>query len=273
MSKVIITTDFSKISRHSLNYACYLLAGRDVAVELLHIYSMPVSYAADGIAMSAIGNSIEVAEDNIEQELKYARTSHPGIPITGRVVTGNFVETLQEEANAIQPSFIVLGTAGFTDINFGEDDPLNALRSLSVPVLFIPFGSEIRPIHHVAYACDYAGVGAHTPVRDIAGWVQLMQARLEVVHSDAGDRGADDKQTRGEEWLRGQLEPLQPDFDWEKAPDVLAGITRFISDHDIDCVAMVPKKYGMWERLFRQSRTKALARLNKIPVIAFNPKG
>ena len=99
-----------------------------------------------------------------------------------------------------------------------------------------------------------------------------MQARLEVVHADNRDHGADDQQNRGEEWLRKQLEPLHPDFYWEKSQDVLAGITRFVADHDIDCVAMVPKKMGMWERLFRQSRTKALARLNKIPVIAFNPK-
>ena len=158
MPSVLITTDFSNVSRHSLDYACTLLQGKDVTIDLLHVYSIPVSYTADGVAVSAISYGLDFSAERMEEEVAYVQSTYPSLKIAGRVITGNLVECLQDETRMRKPMFVVLGTAGFADFAIGEDDPLNALRSVSVPVLFIPFGTAIKPISRVAYACDYAGI-------------------------------------------------------------------------------------------------------------------
>lgn len=271
MSTVLITTDFSAPSRHALDYVCLLAQDRDVTLDLVHIFPIPTTYTSDGLALAAMGRAIEHAEERIANELEQIHGSYPAIKITGRVITGGFLETLREEAMRTRPNFIVLGTAGFTDLYFGETDPLEALRILPVPVLFIPHNAALRPIRNVAYACNYAHVGTHTPTRDIINWVALLGAKLQVIHTDAHAEGVDEKQLHGEQILKEKLQPVNPVFHWKQDPDVVHGIVNFVAGHDIDCVLVVPRKHGFWESFFWKSRTKALARFNKIPVMAFHP--
>ena len=270
MSTVLITTDFSAPSRHALDYACLLLRNKDISLDLLHIFEIPVGYTTDGMALAAIGDATGRAEERMQDELERIRAAYPGISIAGRVITGSFLETLRQEAKLTGAPFIVLGTAGFTDLYLGDDDPLNALRTIPAPVLFIPHGVPLKPIRNIAYASNYASAGPQIPVRDIMDWIGLMDANLQVVHTDPNPYGTDVQQMVGENWLKKHLAPLMPAFHWIRDTDVIHGLSGFIASNNIDCVLVVPRKYGIWQSLFHQSRTKALARLNKIPVIAFH---
>ncbi len=270
MSTVLITTDFSAASGHGLDYACKLLANSGLQLDLIHIFPVPVTYTPDGIAMVAIGDAIERTDGLLHEELQRVRSSYPHLKITGRVITGGFLEMLRQEAARIRPLFIVLSTAGYADLFPGDPDPLNALRNLNSPVLFVPHGAAIRPIRKIAYACNYAYVGPKTPVAEMASLIQFIGADLMVIHADPNAEGEDEKQTSGQQWLQTQLGLEHSAFHWIKVDDVLHGITDFANNTDIDCLLVVPRRYGIWEGIFHQSRTKALARLNKVPILAFH---
>lgn len=272
MPTVLITTDFSAASRHALDYACLLLEGKDVMIDLLHIYPIPVTYTTDGVAIAAMGSAIVHAEYQLQEEVQEARYAYPDIKIAGRIIAGSFLETLQQQTRSSRPLFMILGTAGFTDLYLGDEDPLNALGMITVPVLFVPYGARLVPIKNIAYACNYAFMGPHIPIYAITDWVQFVGAGVHVIHSDPNPKAVDEKQSAGESWLQHQLESLKPAFHWVQDTDVIHGVTTFISQNEIDCVLVVPRNYGVWQNLFHKSRTKALARLNKIPVIAFHAK-
>jgi len=271
MPTVLITTDFSAASSHALDYACMLLSGKEVRLDLLHIFSVPLTYTADGIALAALSEAIEGVESRMTEEIQRVRSAWPGVQIDGRVVSGGFLTTLREETRLQQPLFVVLGTAGITDLFPGDADPLNVLRAMYVPVLFVPQDAPLQPIRHIAYACNYAYAGPQIPVHGIIELIQFMNADLQVVHTDAQAKGQDQKQAAGELWLKDHLASLQPQYHWQQDEDVLQGITGFLNTHDIDCLLVVPRKHGIWENLFHQSRTKALARMNRVPIIAFHP--
>ncbi len=272
MQTVLIVTDFSAASRHALDYTCQLLQGKDVVLDLLHIFSVPITYTSDGVAIAALGDGINRVNALMEDELERIKECNPGIKIDGRVTTGSFLETLKEETSLTRPLFMILGTSDFGDLYFGEADPLNALRMLRVPVLFIPSNAEIQPIKNIAYASNYAYVGAQTPVNEVINWVRFTDSKLHIIHADALIRGADDKQTRGETWLREQTSVLSPSFHWIQDSDTLHGIGSFLSQNNIDCLVVIPRRYGLWESMFHKSRTKALARFNKIPIMAFHER-
>lgn len=271
---ILIATDFSPASRHGLHYACQLLQGKNIFLDLLHIYPVPVTYTTDGVALTAIQSGIERAERCMEQELAFVAAHFPGMHIKGRVITGGFLDTLHEETRRLRPFLLILGTAGFADLYFGDLDPLNALRDLPVPVLFIPQGAIIRPIKHMAYAVNYHYVNEQTPLDVLVQLLRFFGADLQVVHADKEPEGADKRQTAGKEWLQERLKSLAvpPPFHWVQARDVIQGLNHFISSSQIDCVAVVPRRYGLWESFFRRSRTKALARLNKLPVLAVHER-
>jgi nucleotide-binding universal stress UspA family protein len=269
MPEILIITDFSDKSKHALDFACTLLKDKDATLDLLHIYQLPGTYAADGIAVAAMGNALELANAEVEEEAQRVRDACPGLQITGRIAVGGFLEILQEETQNRKPAFLILGTAGFNDFYLGDEDPLNALRTLHVPVLFVPNAAAIKPIRHVAYACNYAYAGPQTPVNEITQWINFIHADLEVVHSDPNPE-ADEEQIKGEGWLKTALNSLQPVFNWVQDSDMLRGLSSFFRRKEVDCVLVVPRKYGFWQSMFRNSRTKALIRLNKLPVIAFH---
>lgn len=272
MNTVLIVTDFSGASQHALDYTCQLLQDKDVMLDLLHVFPVPVTYTSDGVALAALGDAIARATDLMDDEVQRIKDCNPGIKIAGRVITGSFLETLREETRLTKPIFMILGTTDFADLYFGDADPLNAMRVLRVPVLFIPSNAEIRPLKRIAYASNYAYVGAQTPVNEIINWVHFTNSSLDVIHADALIRGADDKQARGEAWLRDQIAALNPPFHWIQDSDTLHGISSFLNHNNIDCLVVVPRKYGLWENMFHKSRTKALARFNKIPIMAFHEK-
>jgi nucleotide-binding universal stress UspA family protein len=270
MPGILIITDFSDKSKHALDFACTLLKDKAASIDLLHIYQLPGTYSADGIAVAAMGNALEQADTEVEEEAQRAKNAYPGLEITGRIVVGGFLETLREETQNTKPAFLILGTAGFNDFYLGDEDPLNALRTLQVPVLFVPHGAAIKPIKHVAYACNYAYAGPQTPVNEITQWINFMHADLEIVHSDPNPEGTDEVQVKGKGWLKTALNSLQPVFNWVQDSDMLRGLSSFFRRKEVDCVLVVPRKYGFWQTMFRNSRTKALIRLNKLPVIAFH---
>ncbi len=274
MDRILITTDFSPASRHALEFTANMVQGRDAAIDLVHIFTVSVVATADALALTGIGAGIERAERLLGEEMEHIRAVWPGIRISGRVIAGHFLDTLREEAAMINPKFIVLGTAGFGDLYLGDTDPLDALKMLQVPVLFVPQGAALRPIRKVTYACNYRYAGPErTPVAAMTDWISWAGAALDIVHTDRQQPGEDPRQSKGELWLQENLAPLQPSFHWIVDQDVLHGLSTYLSHSDTDCVMAVPRRYGFWESLFHQSRTKALARMNRLPVVAIPELG
>lgn len=273
MPGVLISTDFSEACCHGVDYACTILQGKDVTLDLVHIFPVPVTYTTDGMALVSLRAAIDRAEDMLEDEVARVKKTYPGMRISGRLITGSFLNTLRQEALRTQPLFIVLGTAGFADLYLGDNDPLNALRSIPAPVLFVPKGVSTRPIKEIAYACNYAYAGPQIPADEMSRWLQFMDARLQIVHTaPESEANATPRQQEGEAWVRHAFEPQHPAFRWIQDADLIHGLTSFISNSNIDCLMVVPRRYGIWQNMFHDSRTKALARLNKVPVIAFHEK-
>lgn len=270
MYSILITTDFSAASKHSLDYTCMLLHDKEVQLHLLHVYSVPINYTADGIALISVNDAIAHANAQLDDELERISEDYPQLSLQGKVLTGPQKDVLVEEIEALQPLFVVISTSGYEDIFPGDPDPLEILRSLNAPVLFVPVNAPLIPIRNAAYACNYSYVGPETPTSEIMEWVQFMNAQLHVVHTDAHSKGADEIQNQGEAWLKETLASLEPQFHWIQDENVLQGMSHFIEAGHADCIVIVPRRFGIWENLFHHSQTKALARLNKIPVLAFH---
>lgn len=269
MERILVATDFSAASRHALDFTANLVRGRDVQIDLIHPYPVSVIVTADALALASLGAGIGRAEQLLAAELTHIEETWPELRISGRVIGGSFIETLREESAIIGAKIIVLGTTGFGELYLGDTDPLQALRMLRTPVLFIPVGAAIRPISNIAYACNLKYAGAdRTPVAAISDLASWCGAKLEVVHTDKQDGVDDPRRLEGERWLRRALAPLEPVFHRIVDPDLLHGLGSHLLHGNADCLMVVPRRYGFWENLLHQSRTKALARMNRFPVIA-----
>jgi nucleotide-binding universal stress UspA family protein len=271
MSTIILATDFSSSARNALSYACELTYSQEVKLVLTHIYTIPVSYTGDGVSLSTLNDAFEYAEDQLRAEKMWVKENFPEIQVNTKAVTSSsFTEGLLNEIAEEKPDVVVMGAAkNYGDLWLWDSDTLRALTELPVPVLIVPPNVLYKPVHNIAFACDFRHIGNHTPIDEIKRYAALTKARLHVVNVvNKEAEGADTEHEK--EILYEMLKELNPKFHQVKADHVISAISHFASEEQIDCLMVIPRKHGIWESLWQKSHTKELARLNRIPILALH---
>src|SRR5690606_29199196 len=140
---------------------------------------------------------------------------------------------------------------------------VNALRNLTIPVLAIPAEVNWTPIEKIAFAADYKQFSEDTPLEKIRHWVEKMKASLTVLHVDR-----ENDPTEIPAQLQQGLAGLHPEYQSMVAENIETIIGNFVTEHQINWLMVIPKKYGFFENIFHKSRTKGLTQNSKIPVLA-----
>jgi hypothetical protein len=271
MNKIIVTTDFSASSANALNYACELTKGRDVSIVLAHIYTVPAIYAAEGITIAALHEDRAEDEDKMADEMDRILAAYPDIVIEPRVMTGDFAECLQEMATEPGTSLIVMGAVQqYPDLWLADDDWLNALITVSCPVMVIPEHVSYSPAINIAFAADYKAALPSEQTIIVKRLVELYAAKFYVVHVvPEFDMEEEDINT---EFFDGVFADLDPEYHTVENKSVIKGLAEFIQQYYIDILIVMPHKHGLWYNLFKKSYTRRLALLNYLPVMAIHEK-
>src|SRR5438309_8498923 len=94
---ILVATNFSQSSRNALNYICHLADPGRYRLVLLHIFTIPVTYTAEGVALASIHNALQGIEEQLDEELDWVRRSFPDLIIESRALIGGFVESLEAQ--------------------------------------------------------------------------------------------------------------------------------------------------------------------------------
>jgi len=269
MKHIIVTTDFSASSRNALAYACSLAIKGDYTILLMHIYTMPVNYTGDGIALASVSHAISHVEDSLTDEMEWVKESYPAINISYKAETGTLIECLEEEISAAVPELIVMGAASdYGDLWMWDSQLLEALTSMPVPVLIVPKHVVYGSLKQIAFACDYRNLCIPRQVQFIKWLTVYTGAQLHIVHITRDKPVNEEVKMKNELLLQEVLYDAAPKYYAIEDPHVIDAIAGFVKEHNIDMLIVVPHKHGVWHSIFSQSHTKQLAKLNHIPVLA-----
>lgn len=269
MKHIIVTTDFSESSRNALSYACSLAAKGDYHLLLLHIYSIPVNYTGDGIALTSVSHALSHVEDSLADELAWVNEHHPELSISYRAETGTLIECLEEQISEKAPELIVMAAASdYQDLWMWDSQLLEALTSMPVPVLIVPKHITYGALKNIAFACDYRNLCVPRQVQFIKWLTVYTGAQLHIVHITRQRPESIEVKTKNELMLQEVLQDAAPKYYAVEDPHVIDAIANFVAQQHIDMLIVVPHKHGVWHSIFSQSHTKQLAKLNHIPVMA-----
>lgn len=267
MAKIIFATDFSPVAQHAATYAAQLAQFLNKDLILLHVYIIPFAYTDSAVPLLNAEEVREIGENSIVAEQKRLLSIVPDLKIETKIMPGDLIDCLQDEVEEVQPELIILGTSG------DEEDSIlwgsmavKALRSFKVPVLTIPSKASWRPIHKIAFAADYRKITEQTPFSEIKDWANKMKVFLSVVHID----NPTETTIPPPPLLQNALSGLQPDYHSVSTENIVEGVQDFISKNQIDWLILIPRKYGFWGSLFHKSRTKMLAQVSHIPILALH---
>lgn len=269
MKTLIVTTDFSDSALNALNYACAFAADHGFEIMLTRIYTIPATYAGEGLSLVTINDALDADRELLKKELERVKTAHPDVHIEAKMVTGGFLESLQELKNSLAAAMIIMGAAGeYSELSLWEDDWLTILVTLSCPVLVIPQHIAYAPFKNIAFACDYKKICIPEQIDTIKKLVTISGAKLHVVH--VTPNATPQEENKNTTLLKAVLDDVHPEYYTVENKVVIKGIAEFVQQHNIDLLLVIPHKHGLWYSLFNKSYTKQLARLNNLPVMAIH---
>ena len=266
---IVVVTNFSASSANALSYACKFARDYELNILLAHIYSIPPSYAAEGLSITTINDAIIADDSRLLDELAIIRHKYPHLHIEAKMITGNFLESLDEIKREVDPALFIIGAVGqYADLWQWDEDWLTALTTVSSPVMVIPQHIAYSPISRIAFAADDNEVQLPDQASAIKKLVRLSNAGFYVVHVSAPYVGGLKKEYVGT--YKEVFMDLKPQYHNIENKSVIIGLAEFIQQHQIDLLIVVPHKHGLWHSLFNKSYTKQLALLNHLPVLAIH---
>lgn len=146
MKKIIVPTDFSKLSKHALDFAVKLAGPLKAEVELLHLEEVPLGDLSLHLSGEAGGSTI--SNDSLfnaqlfRANGKNLRTlskefTSETVTVTGRQFGGGFLNGMRHYIEEHGGDLVVIGTTGEESIQelFSGNHTEQLIEHLTVPVL------------------------------------------------------------------------------------------------------------------------------------------
>ncbi len=268
-NNIIVITDFSESAANALNYACGFAKDHNYNILLFHIYTIPVSYAAEGLSLAAIDADLEEDRSKLRDELDRAKSSFREVHIEAKMATGDYMECLKELRRESDAQLMILGTNGeYSEVWSWDENWLDALIAISCPVLVVPRHIEYSKIKNIAFACDYKKVCEPHQFETIKDLVRLTGAGFHIVHvSHSPAKPVSDDRADA---VKAGFSDLTPQYHTVENNNIIKGLAGFTGQYNIDLLLVIPRRHGVWDKLMKKSYTKQLALLNHIPVMAIH---
>lgn len=270
--KILIPTDFSKLSRVAVSYAIRLAEKLDAEVVLMAVINNN-SYSRASIHWKKLEDEmINIARQDGGQLLAEIKAeTGDRINISFEYIVGFPVSDVIENFvihNGID--MIVMGTKGATGLKkvmMGSNATAVINRS-SVPVIAVPGETEFKKIKKIVYATDLENI--HEEIKTLAMFARLLDAEIVVLHVIPSDSAKQIDSNKMVTDLITQGKYPKITFHVSKNDHTADEVDSFVVAHKADMLAMFTHKLDFYEKLFGKSVTRQLAFHAQVPLLTFN---
>ena len=197
MYKIVVPTDFSKLSEHALDVALVVARKTNGAVFLLNVIGAMKNYS-----FSSMGGGVSdeyISEDDRyvlelhrtnEKRLKQliAKHQHGDVPVYSFIEIDDLEEGVNQFADRLNCDLVVMGTSGENTLTeyFEGNHTEKVIRITHIPVLTIREAMPSFDINNVVFATDLKTV-AKEGVDQIEKFATFFGATVHMVHVSNDD--------------------------------------------------------------------------------------
>ena len=274
MKTILVPTDFSETARNATFYAASLAEELSCRLQLLHVYSMPLSPPGE-VPGALMIDTVELEKD-VNEKLRSEAASlkgKTGAEVSYRSVSGFVIDEILQAESKEQPDLIVMGIheeGPVSEFLFGSATT-DLLDKLHTPLLVVPLHAEFKVPGRVAIADDYnESTMIHFPHSAIE-MLNTFKSRIYVVRVVDAEKSETEKIAADK-----RIEKLFGDafhsYHFVEEDNVAEGLTSFINAHQTDILIMHPRPHGFLGNLFGDRTTRKMAFHSKIPLLALPAK-
>lgn len=273
MRPIIIATDFSDVANNATQYACNLAVQFNCPVNIIHAYSIPVTFHENPMPVISLEEGKNMAASQMHNLTGDLRQQYSQLSISSSIVYGDITDSLKEAVAEQNPWLVVVGNSSSDDAGFWlGSNLLSTLRNISCPVLAVPAAYTYERVEKIAFACDFKNVTEWLPANDLVKLIANTGAELHVINVNHTHRSPDDMSVE-HSYMNEAIGSANPQYHYIEQEDIDTALQSFVTVNNVDWLIVIPHKHGFFESLFHKSQTKAIVRHAHIPILALHEKG
>lgn len=269
--KILIPTDFSKLSRVAVNFAVKMAKELDAELIILNVVFLdaPPRAAMNIKSIEDImKNNAEIDSIQLIKELK--EHCKEKVDISYKIILGNPVEDIVENYaihNGID--LIIMGTKGATGLEqyIIGTNAAAVISNSSIPVITVPEYARFKGFKNIIYATDMWDVNIEA--KALIPLAQLFNSTIHVVHIIEPNSKSKLEIKKIADDLISELNYPRIKFKVVINEDVINGMDEYIADIKGDLLAMFTRELTFFEKLFGKSITRKMAFHTWIPMLTF----
>jgi nucleotide-binding universal stress UspA family protein len=276
MKTIIVPTDFSVTAYNAGRYALGLAQQMGAArIVLYHAYELivPIPDVPTSVPMV---NPEELRAASLEGLEKMKRELEPLLPgdatleyrAENHLLAANIDEVCRDE----QADLVVMGITGGSQLEeiLVGSNTVDVVRHTTCPVIIVPAEARFSPVRKIVFACDFRKVAETTPAQTLKKLLDVFKPELHVLNIDRDSKNFKKDTPYETLALDTLLEGYKPVYHFVDHANVVQGITDFAEEERADLIMIVPRKHGLFESIFKRSRTAQLAFHTHIPLLALH---
>ncbi len=275
MKKILVPTDFSEVANNAFVHALELASKVDAELLLLHTYELPIvdNQFAPG-NYQTIFDSLELVKFEkfkefvpklhaIAEERKLGHVNFSHI-----IMIGDLVYAMKECIKNEGIDWVVMGTSGATGWKelFLGTNTSDVIASVSVPVLCVPAKAKYVAIKNIGFTTRFREKDK-VALEQTIEIARKTNSKVKCLYVKSDDSEVIDEKVA--EW-RNYFGSDLVQFFVVPDDDVSTTIVDFITNQEIDVLAMVTYKRNFFVSLFETSLSEKMSYASTIPVLVLH---
>lgn len=274
IENILVPVDFSACSKNALRIAIAMAKGFGAKIHMVNAVHVHTPHP-DLVGGSLVDSIMMDYENQIKdsfKELESEIIELKDVPHEADRFISYLTDAIYSESKAKDIDLIVMGTRDKHDSieHLIGTRSTDIIESSEVPVIVIPESTKEFHPKTIGFASDMAEIRNIVKLQLISDFAAYYDAEI-LIFSVVDDP----QKVSGEDHRK--MEDLCKRFvnnkcSWRivQANSVTKGIVNFTEAHELDLLAVIPRKHSLFERIFKKSVTKHIAIDLHIPLLSFH---
>ncbi len=272
MNRILIPTDFSENSWNAIFYGLSFFQNEKVVFHLLHINTVKLD-----VEFSKNKNNCDFVKSTagkFSNLLEKINKSFPDHNYSLRTVSLHSFFTLgiKNYINEQAVDLIIMGTKGATnlnEINVGSHT-WEVITKVKCPILVIPEKARFKVPVNIGFPTDFNVLYRSKIVSTLQQIAQKHDTAIKILRVAQSQKPLDSNQIKNREYLSENLTGIPHSFHVIENPNLEIGLQSFISNMNIDIIAMLVKNLNLVQRIIFKPTSEQTYYHNEIPFLALH---
>ena len=192
------------------------------------------------------------------------------------VESGSLTFNIEQLVEDQKIDLVVMGTKGATGMAAAiiGSNTADVIQAATCPVLAVPESADVESLpKQILFASDNKGLSSADVIAPLMMVAEKKNAHIHIMNVlDEGKMTTVDEAVAGLR-IDHLLERFEHTFHFENSDDKAQAIEDYLNTHDIDMLAVIPRKNNFFDAIFHRSVTRKLTLHTKVPLLAMHDLG